>query len=115
MERTLIDGDYVPDGAGGLKENDGAEEVLARVLFRLTARRGSFPFLPEFGSRLCLLGAVAPLARETAAERYVTEALAPEAALKVESVRLREEELVVYLRCMGEERKLRLPLGEATA
>ena len=115
MERTLIDGDYVPDGAGGLKENDGAEEVLARVLFRLTARRGSFPFLPEFGSRLCLLGAVAPLARETAAERYVTEALAPETALKVESVRLREEELVVYLRCMGEERKLRLPLGEATA
>ena len=39
MERTLIDGDYVPDGAGGLKESDGAEEVLARVLFRLTARR----------------------------------------------------------------------------
>ena len=68
-----------------------------------------------FGSRLCLLGAVAPLARETAAERYVTEALAPETALKVESVRLREEELVVYLRCMGEERKLWLPLGEATA
>ena len=60
--------------------------------------------LPVFGSRLCLLGAVAPLARETAAERYVTEALAPETALKVESVRLREEELVVYLRCMGEER-----------
>ena len=40
MERKLIEGDYVPDGAGGLKENDGAEEVLARVLFRLTARRG---------------------------------------------------------------------------
>ena len=91
------------------------EEILQRALSRLTARRGSFPFLPEFGSRLCLLGAVAPLARETAAERYVTEALAPETALKVESVRLREEELVMYLRCMGEERKLRLPLGEATA
>ena len=114
MELKLVNGDYQPDGRGGLEQAE--EEILQRALSRLTARRGSFPFLPEFGSRLCLLGAVAPLARETAAERYVTEALAPEAALKVESVRLREEELVVYLRCMGEERKLRLPLGEeATA
>ena len=112
MELKLVNGDYLPDGRGGLQQE---EEILQRALSRLTARRGSFPFLPEFGSRLCLLGAVAPLARETAAERYVTEALAPETALKVESVRLREEELVVYLRCMGEERKLRLPLGEATA
>ena len=114
MELKLVNGDYQPDGHGGLRQAE--EEILQRALSRLTARRGSFPFLPEFGSRLCLLGAVAPLARETAAERYVTEALAPETALKVESVRLREEELVVYLRCMGEERKLRLPLGEeATA
>ena len=108
MELKLVNGDYLPDGRGGLEQAE--EEILQRALSRLTARRGSFPFLPEFGSRLCLLGAVAPLARETAAERYVTET-----ALKVESVRLREEELVVYLRCMGEERKLRLPLGEATA
>ena len=114
MELKLVNGDYLPDGRGGLEQAE--EEILQRALSRLTARRGSFPFLPEFGSRLSLLGAVAPLARETAAERYVTEALAPETALKVESVRLREEELVVYLRCMGEERKLRLPLGEeATA
>ena len=113
MELKLVNGDYLPDGRGGLQQAE--EEILQRALSRLTARRGSFPFLPKFGSRLCLLGAVAPLARETAAERYVTEALAPETALKVESVRLREEELVVYLRCMGEERKLRLPLGEATA
>ena len=113
MELKLVNGDYLPDGRGGLEQAE--EEILQRALSRLTARRGGFPFLPEFGSRLCLLGAVAPLARETAAERYVTEALAPETALKVESVRLREEELVVYLRCMGEERKLWLPLGEATA
>ena len=113
MELKLVNGDYLPDGRGGLEQAE--EEILQRALSRLTARRGSFPFLPKFGSRLCLLGAVAPLARETAAERYVTEALAPETALKVESVRLREEELVVYLRCMGEERKLRLPLGEVTA
>ena len=113
MELKLVNGDYLPDGRGGLQQAE--EEILQRALSRLTTRRVSFPFLPEFGSRLYLLGAVAPLARETAAERYVTEALAPETALKVESVRLREEELVVYLRCMGEERRLRLPLGEATA
>ena len=113
MELKLVNGDYLPDGRGGLQQAE--EEILQRALSRLTARRGSFPFLPEFGSRLYLLGAAAPSVRELAAERYVTEALAPETALKVESVRLREEELVVYLRCMGEERKLRLPLGEATA
>ena len=113
MELKLVNGDYQPDGHGGLRQAE--EEILQRALSRLTARRGSFPFLPEFGSRLYLLGTAAPSVRALAAERYVTEALAPEAALKVESVRLREEELVVYLRCMGEERKLRLPLGEATA
>lgn len=113
MELKLVNGDYQPDGHGGLRQAE--EEILQRALSRLTARRGSFPFLPEFGSRLYLLGTVAPSVRALAAERYVTEALAPETALKVESVRLREEELVVYLRCMGEERKLRLPLGEATA
>ena len=52
MERMLRDGDYVPDGAGGLETAEGAEEVLARVLFRLTARRGAMPFLPGLGSRL---------------------------------------------------------------
>ena len=82
MELKLVNGDYLPDGRGGLQQAE--EEILQRALSRLTARRGSFPFLPEFGSRLYLLGAVAPLARETAAERYVTEALAPETALRVE-------------------------------
>lgn len=54
--------------------------------------------------------------REAAAERYVTEALAPEKDLKVERVRLWEDgSLTVTLTCMGEERKLRLPLGEVTA
>ena len=52
MERMLRDGDYVPDGAGGLETAEGAEEVLARVLFRLTARRGARPLLPGLGRRL---------------------------------------------------------------
>ena len=32
MERKLIAGDYVPDGAGGLTTLTGGEEVLARAL-----------------------------------------------------------------------------------
>ena len=49
MELKLVNGDYVPDGAGGMTRLSGADEVLGRVLFRLTARRGSLPFLPELG------------------------------------------------------------------
>ena len=64
MELKLEQGDYVPDGAGGFETLDGAQALLARVLFRLTARRGQFPFLPEMGSRLYLLGRERPSARE---------------------------------------------------
>ena len=49
MELKLVNGDYLPDGRGGLEQAE--EEILQRALSRLTARRGSFPFLPEFGSR----------------------------------------------------------------
>ena len=52
MALLLRGGDYVPDEMGGLRTVEGAEEVLQRVLFQLQARRGSFPFLPELGSRL---------------------------------------------------------------
>ena len=86
MERTLIDGDYVPDGAGGLKENDGAEEVLARVLFRLTARRGAMPFLPGLGSRLHEVIREKPGARQTLCARYVAQALEEETDLSVTDV-----------------------------
>ena len=52
MELKLERGDYIPDGAGGFTSLDGAQALLARVLFRLTARRGQFPFLPELGTEL---------------------------------------------------------------
>ena len=63
MEIKLIQGDYVADGLGGIVRCSGADALLARVLFRLTARRGQFPLLPQMGSQLYLLG------RETAANR----------------------------------------------
>ena len=52
MELKLINGDYVPDGMGGVVRCAGADALLERVLFRLTARRGQFPLLPDLGSRL---------------------------------------------------------------
>ena len=88
MERKLIRGDYVPDGRGGLIGLDGGQEVLARVLYRLTARRESIPFLPELGSRLYQLGRESPSARQALAVQYVAEALREEKDLKVEDVEL---------------------------
>lgn len=63
MIALLRNGDYCPDGMGGFRQAWGGEEVLERVLFQLTARRGSFPLLPQVGSRLYLLGREKPAAR----------------------------------------------------
>lgn len=87
MELRLRNGDYVPDGVGGLLRVEGREALLQRALFRLTARRGTFPFLPELGSRLWQLGAIPPAQRQAAAAQYAAEALEDE-ALAVESVEL---------------------------
>ncbi len=87
MELRLRNGDYVPDGVGGLLRAEGREALLQRVLFKLTARRGAFPFLPELGSRLHQLGKVPPAQRQAAAVQYAAEALEGE-ALTVESAAL---------------------------
>ena len=50
MELKIRNGDYIADGIGGERRADGAEALLERALFRLSVRRGSFPFLPELGS-----------------------------------------------------------------
>lgn len=78
MELELKDRDYIPDGYGGLVRGEGAREVLARVLFRLTARRGAMPFLPELGSRLHEILREKPSARLAAAKQYVAQALEQE-------------------------------------
>ena len=86
MERVLRGGDYVPDGAGGLLTRRGGEVALARALFRLTARRGGCPFLPNLGSRLYQLSREKPSARRSLAAQYVAEALEEEPELRVRSV-----------------------------
>ena len=90
-ELELRDGDYVADGAGGLRRVTGDAALLQRVLFRLTARRGTFPFWETLGSRLWQLGRVSPAGRQAAARQYVAEALAGE-PVQVEAVTLEERD-----------------------
>ena len=89
MEMKLDNGNYVPDETGGFETVDGANETMQRILMKLKARRGAFPLMPEFGSRLYLLGREKPAARRRAAEQYVNEALRGE-AVTVQSVSVSE-------------------------
>ena len=88
MELKLQNGDYVVDGIGGLCRVSGHEELLQRVLFRLSARRGMFPFLKNLGSSLWKLGQLVESERGAAAKQYVVEALEAEKDLQVLSVAL---------------------------
>ena len=113
MELKLKNGDYIPDGCGGMERGGGAEEVLARVLFRLTARRGGLPLLPELGSRLQEDMRERPSARLTAARQYVAQALEQE-DVEVTDVTLTQEgeraEIAVFLRWQGEDLSVRIPV-----
>ena len=106
VEWKLTEGDYVPDGKGGFTALTGSGEVLARVLYRLTARRGALPFLPGLGSRLYLLGREKPSARQALAAQYVAEALQEEPELSVRAVELDQSGekglLTVFLDWRGE-------------
>lgn len=85
-ELELRNGEYVKSG-GGLRRIEGRDALAQRVLFRLAAHRGQFPFAKELGSRLWQLGRLAPGERGAAAQQFVREALAEE-ALEIESVEL---------------------------
>lgn len=88
MELMVRDGDYVSDGEGGFLRAVGSQELLQRVLWKLTIRRGSFSLLPELGSRLFLLLREAPGRRAALARQYVAEALAGEEELEITGAEL---------------------------
>ena len=118
MELKIKDRDYVSDGAGGLQRVSGKEELLQRVLFLLTARRGGFALAPMLGSRLYLLDREKPGNRLTAAKKYVAEALDGETGVTVEDVSLAHDGemscLRVKLRYEGEGLELTVPMeGES--
>lgn len=86
MTLLLENGDYVLQDNGRLRELTGQEQLLQRVLIKLTARRGGFPLMPTLGSRLWQLCRSAPAERETLAKQYVLEALSDETELTVTDV-----------------------------
>jgi len=116
MRELLIQhGDYVANGRGGVQCLNGNEALLQRVLFRLRARRGGFPLLPELGSDLHLLPREPPTAWQSLAARYVSQALQPEnVTVKTVEVTMPEEGslmLTVYLDREGETLSVQTQLG----
>ena len=100
MELKIKDLDYVADGAGGLVRVSGWDELLERVLFKLSVRRGSFALAPELGSKLHLLWREKGESRATAAKQYVAEALADEEGLSVTGMELAEKNGFLELRVL---------------
>ena len=64
MSLLLKNRDYVADGNGGVAVVQDGEALLNEALFRLTAQRGSFSFLPDLGSRMGELRREKPSASE---------------------------------------------------
>ena len=91
MSLLLQNRDYAPDGNGGVAVVQDGEELLGEVLFRLTARRGGFPFLPALGSRMHLLRRVKPSERESLALQYAVEALEDLTDVTVAGASVRQE------------------------
>lgn len=100
MELKIKDRDYVADGAGGLVRVSSWDELLERVLFKLSVRRGSFALVPELGSKLHLLWREKGESRATAAKQYAAEALADEEGLSVTGVELAEKNGLLELRVL---------------
>ncbi len=90
MELKFDGGSYVRSGYGGFVTVSGRDEILQRALMRLSARRGSFFPLPDFGSELHTLFSMKKSQRAAAARRMVYEALEPESGMTATEVDYRE-------------------------
>jgi len=92
MSLLLKQRDYVADGNGGVTVVRDGEALLNEVLFRLTVRRESFPFLPKLGSRMYQLRREKPSAWESLAQQFAVEALHDLKDLTVTGVSVHEED-----------------------
>ena len=88
MELRLSNGNYVPDGRGGFETVEGIHEVLQRILFKLTARKGKFPLMPELGSNLYLLCREKPGDVKALAEAYISQALEDEDNIELTDINI---------------------------
>ncbi len=90
MELKFDGGEYVKSGYGGFATVSGRDEALQRALMRLSARRGGFYPMPDFGSELHTLFSMKKSQRPAAAQRMVYEALEPERDITAAGVDYRE-------------------------
>ena len=114
VELQLTDGDFVPNGAGDFCRLEGSRALVQRVLFKLTARRGSFPFLPRLGSQLHSLGREKESARQALCMQYVRQALEDEDVTVndvVYSSQQGQAQVKVYLEWQGEVLEVTAGLG----
>lgn len=91
MSLLLKNRDYAADGNGGVAALQDGEALIGEVLFRLTARRGSFPFLPELGSRMYQLRREKPSGWDSLALQFAAEALAGLEDVAVTGARVSQE------------------------
>lgn len=116
-ELQMTNGDFVPDGAGDFCRLEGSQALIQRILFKLTARRGALPFLPQLGSMLYTLAKEKKSARQTLCEQYVRQALEDEDVM-VTGVTYSEQgalaQVGVELEWHGEPLEISVPLGGTT-
>lgn len=112
MELMVRNGDYVADEQGGFRRVEGSQELLQRVLWKLSIPRGSFPPLPELGSELYRLGRCKPSQWDSLAKQYAAQALSDETGLTVTEAHCEMDgRLQVELEWQGEELTLTVELG----
>jgi len=106
MELRLENGKYLVGKHGELLSVSGREEKLQRILMRLTARRGAFPLLPDYGSRLHQLGRAKTGQRKQLAAQYIAEALQEEDGVTLSDLALGQSgdrlTLEIWLQVDGE-------------
>lgn len=113
-ELQLSGGDLVPNGAGGFSRLEGSSALVQRILFKLTARRGMFPFLPRLGSKLYTLPREKESNRQALAAQYVVQALEDEDVTVTDVVYSRQGEQTwvnVYLDWQGEPLEVTAQIG----
>lgn len=91
MSLKLVNRDYASDGNGGVAVARDGDELLGEALFRLTARRGSFPFLQSLGSRMHLLRRERPSEWDSLALQYAVEALEDMEGVQVTGAAVRRD------------------------
>ncbi len=108
MSLLLKDRDYTADGNGGVAVVRDGEALVNEALFRLTARRGSFPFLPELGSRIYQLRREKPSAWDALARQFAVEALTGLDGVTVAGAAVRRERdvLAVSVELLWQEARL---------